>query len=244
VVKPTNYAGNTFLYADIAYAYSKAPDSFTAADKALMARVSPLAHWSSAGADCYDTDYLTTGAFPMTTAHRLNPELRRLFLRTLKRSPQLVADATLCRAHPAWAVFPGADPISVPGTGWSPDLYGYAARQPAMYRSQYYPVMRPHSVYQPLRTAAQFWYNLLTVPQLRWLLWNGAVWCWFLYALAVLLARRLRRWEVLALAAVTAGFQLTALAGLPAPLYRYMAPPTLIGVLALPLLFSRLRRGR
>ncbi|MFC1418982.1 DUF6020 family protein [Streptacidiphilus cavernicola] len=243
VVKPANYAGNTFFYADIAYVYSKAPGTFTPADTALMAKVAPLKHWSSTGADCYDTDYLTSGGFSQSAANRLNRPLVRLFLRTVKRSPDVVLDATLCRAHPAWAVFPGADPISVPGTGWSPDLYGYARSQPAMYTSKYYPVMRPHSLFAPLHGAARFWYSLLTVPQLRWLLWGGAVWCYVAYLLVLRLAWRLRRTDVLALAVATAAFQLTVVVGSPSPLYRYMAGPTLVGVLALPLLFSRLGRG-
>jgi hypothetical protein len=57
------------------------------------------------------------------------------------------------------------------------------------------------------------------------------------------LTRRIWRREVLAVAAVTAAYQLTVLAATPAPLYRYMAGPTVIGVLLLPLAFSRLRRS-
>jgi hypothetical protein len=244
VTRPTEYAGNTFVYADIGYAYSQYPASFSAADLALMRRVAPLAHWSAAGSDCSATDPLTNTEFNLGAAQRLNGQLVRLFLRVVRRTPQNVAEATICRGRLAWAVVPDSQTVNVPGTGWNSILYGFATIVPSIYQNRYYPIMRPHPPSSTLHAVVNWWYVLLTVQQLRWLLWGGAVWCWLLYGLLIVLAHRLRRREVLAIGAVTFGLQVCVFIAIPAPLFRYMAGPTMIGVMLLPLAFSRLGRDR
>ena len=243
VTRTTEYAGNTFVYADIAYAYSQVPGSFTQADRALMARVGPLDHWYTAGADCTLTDPLTNSQFSLAEAQKLNSRLFGLLLRVVQRTPQTVAEVTICRGRPAWAIAPGDQLVNVPGTGWNSILYGFATSQPSIYHNPYYHVMRPHPPFSPLRAVVNWWYLLLTVRQLRWVLWGGGVWCWLLYGLLFVLARRLRRWEVLAIGAVTFGLQVSVFVAIPAPLYRYMAGPTMIGVMLLPLAFSGRRRA-
>jgi hypothetical protein len=243
VTQPTNYAGNSFVYADTAYAYSQFPGTFTRADLALMRQVGPLAHWSRAGADCHDVDPLTNSAFNLAAAKRHNTQLVKLFLRAVGRTPQSVAEAVICRGQPAWAVFPGSDPVNPPGTGWDSVLYGFVYAEPGIYHNPYYHVMRPHPPSHTLRRVVDWWYKLLSVEQFRWLLWGGAVWCWILYLALALLARRVRRWELLAVGAMTFGLQASVFIATPAPSYRYMAGPTMIGVMLLPLAFSRLRRG-
>jgi hypothetical protein len=240
VTRPVNYAGNTFFYADTAYAYSKAPATFTSADLAVMAKVSPLAHWAAAGARCTTTDALTDPQFDLARAAALNRQLVGVFVRVAQRTPQLVAEATLCRGHMAWAVFPGSDPVNPPGTGWDSNLYGFADVVPGVYTNPYYHVMRPQPFSDHLRGVVNWWYRLLSTAQIVWLLWGGAVWCWIAYLLIIRLARRRVRRELLAIGAITLGLQLDVLIAIPSSLYRYMAGPTMIGVLLLPLALSRL----
>ncbi len=243
VTKPVNYAGDSFFYADVAYAYAKAPSTFTHAELAVMSKVATLKHWSTAGADCRGTDGLTSTRFNLTEATRINSQLTGIFAKVVERTPQFVAEATICRGQPAWAIFPGSDPIYVPGTGWDSVLYGMAIGHPDLYTSKFHPAMVPHHPSATLHRLVDWWYNLLTVQQLRWLLWGGAVWCWIAYGLLFRLSRRLGgRWEVLAIGAATAGLQITVFVAIPGALYRYMAGPTIIGVLLLPIAFSRLTR--
>ena len=242
VTKPTNNAAYTFVYADIAYAYSKAPKTFTQQDLDVMAKVSPLKHWSTAGADCYDTDKLTTPAFHMGTASKENSALLKVFARTLKRTPQYITSASLCRAHNAWAIFPGADSIGIAAVASSANGYGLLNSHPDLYHSTFYPDMKVRPLSDTLHTLGTFWYNSALTSQLIWLLWGGAVWCYIAYGVVLSLIRKVCRREVLALAVVTGGMQLNVLAATPAALYRYMAAPTFLGILILPFLFSQLKR--
>ena len=240
VTKPTNNAAYTFVYADIAAAYSQAPSTFTASELKVMAEVSPLSHWASAGAYCISTDRLTTPEFHMSVAANHNSQLLRIFAEVMKRSPNYVFSASLCRAHNAWAIFPGGDPIGIATVSASSNGYGLFTVHPDMYQNKFFSVMKVRPLSDTLNTVSTFWYNSSRTSQLIWLFWGGAVWCYIGYAVVVNLTRKVRRREILALAAVTVGMQLNVLAATPSALYRYMASPTLVGVLLLPFLFSRL----
>ncbi|GAA2130625.1 hypothetical protein GCM10009760_03360 [Kitasatospora kazusensis] len=229
-------------YHDLAVAYAGQPDLFSPADTAVMAQVAPLAAWAKGGANCYVSDQLVLGAgFDLTAATRVNDELMGLWTKALEQRPDLVLDARLCRGHIAWSPFPGPDdqhagtwiPYALPAP---PDLYGVAAPGTSMARNPYRFTLYNHPVWQPLHTAAEFWYNAFRVPQLDWLFYRGATWCYLGYAALLLYAGRRRMRSVYALAGVMIGFQLTVLAANPAPLYRYMVGPLFIGPFCLALL--------
>ncbi|MEY9845606.1 hypothetical protein [Streptacidiphilus sp. MAP5-3] len=241
VTQPTDYAGNTFIYADIAYAYSKSPQSFNAADKALLSELAPLSHWKKAGADCYGTDALTSG-LNKTAAAAHNSQLMSLFVKSLQKAPDDFIDATICRGTPAWAINPAQDRTFIMGIQSSPNGYTFMYAHPELYQSPYYGSMHVRPLSTSLHKALNWWYNLGKTPELNWILWNGATWCWIAYLILARLTRKVWRREVLAIGAVCAGMQLNVFIATPGPLFRYMATPFFIGVLALPLAFSRLKR--
>ena len=238
VTKPLNNAAYSFLYGDIAYAYSRSPSTFAAADTALMAQVAPLEHWSVLGADCYQIDGTVSGTFNLAEAVRLNSELMHLFTEVVERTPLDVAEATLCRAHPAWSITPGADPIGIAGTTVSSDLIGYGTIHPDIYTDAYYPAMSIRPLFRPLNEVLHAYYQALRYSGWVWLVWGGALWSYVAYLLSCRVFFGRRRREAFALAAVTLGSQLNVIAADPAPLYRYLATPTLTGILMLPLAFA------
>ena len=242
VTKPADNAAYTFVYSDIAAAYNKAPSTFTKSDLKVMAEVSPLSHWSSAGGYCVSTDKLTTSAFHTSIAAKHNSQLLHVFAEVMKRTPNYVFDSSLCRAHNAWAIFPGYDPIGIAAVASSPNGYGLLNWHPEMYHSKFYPDMKVRPLSSTLHVLGSFWYNSSLTSQLIWIFWGGAVWCYIAYGVVVSLIRKTRRREILALAVVTAGMQLNVLAATPSALYRYMAAPTFLGILLLPFIFSQLKR--
>jgi hypothetical protein len=242
VQKQVSNSAYTFFYADVAYGYSKDHSLYSSAQLDAMAAVAPLDHWKTAGAQCFDTDNLTASDFSMSEAAKNSPELMNAFGTLLRKAPQYVADAQFCRSHQAWAVFPDHG-IYVAPTDYTGPLKSSIISHPVLAHSPYRHAFKSDPLSRSLNKLASWWAALANTPQLTWLLWGGAVWCYIAYAIVVRLTRRIWRREVLAVAAVTAAYQLTVLAATPAPLYRYMAGPTVIGVLLLPLAFSRLRRG-
>ncbi|MEV6103439.1 hypothetical protein AB0M28_01835 [Streptomyces sp. NPDC051940] len=236
-----------FLYnlhnADLSVAYARAPGLFTPDELRLMTRVAPLSTWRDAGTNCYASDPFYYNASVNRTAADLNAApLMRLWWHTLRDSPQQILAARLCRAHIAWAVFPGPPDKDARtwtyGTAVPADLWGFGAIQDSPYKA----VLKARPPSQALNHAAVFARSAFGVPQLEWLLWRGATWCWATYALVVLLARARRRRALLALAGVSLGVQLTVIAANPAPCFRYMAAPMFIGVLCLSLI-PALRSG-
>ncbi|MFC9529597.1 hypothetical protein [Streptomyces sp. NPDC056975] len=224
-------------YADLAVAYAQAPGLFTPADLRLMARVAPLSTWRGAGTNCYVSDVLYYNpSLNRTVADRLSEPLVRLWWRVLRTAPEQIFGARLCRAHIAWAVFPGPRDKSARtwtyGTSIPADLWGFRPIQDSPYR----PVLKARPLSQALNHAATFGRSAFRVPQLEWLFWRGATWCYATYALVALLARARRCRPLLALTGVTLGVQLTVLAANPAPCFRYMAAPMFIGVLCLSLI--------
>ncbi|MEU6657773.1 hypothetical protein [Streptomyces sp. NPDC046821] len=224
-------------YADISVTYARAPGLFTPDDLRLMAKVAPLATWREAGNNCYEADVLTYNAkLNRTAASQLSKPLVELWWRTLRESPQQILGSRLCRAHIAWAVFPG--PADKNARTWTynsaipADLWGY---QPIA-GNPYRPLLKARPLSDSLHQAATFSREAFRVPQLEWLLWRGATWCYATYALVALLARNRRCRSLLALAGVSLGVQLTVLAANPAPCFRYMAAPMFIGILCLSLI--------
>ncbi|MFF3490580.1 hypothetical protein ACFYWS_04460 [Streptomyces sp. NPDC002795] len=224
-------------YADLAVTYARTPEHFTPDDLRLMSGAAPRATWHEAGTNCYVSDVLYYNAsWNRSEAARLTEPLVRLWWRTLRESPQQTIGARLCRAHIAWSVFPGPADKSARtwtyGTAIPADLWGYGAIEDSPYRSQ----LKARPLSPALNHAATSARSAFGVPQLEWLLWRGAIWCYATYALVTLLARARRRRVLLALAGVPLGVQLTVLAANPAPCFRYMVAPIFIGVLCLSLI--------
>ena len=241
IQKPPAWEAYGIQYADIAVAYSEQPWTFTAADRRLMARAAPLATWRDT-ATCYDSDPTTSVLGPAAHAEPLSGQLMALWIRVLKRTPNLILGARICRGSIAWSVFGGpaklrAETVTDPAA-IDPALWGLAAR-PAMRHNPYRDDLRTRPLSATLNKAALFLRSVSNTPQLQWLLWRGAFWCYLSYLAAYLFARRRRNWALLSLAAIVVGQQLGILADVPAQLFRYMASPIFIGIVLVPLLFVR-----
>ncbi len=226
-------------YADIAGAYADRPSSFTAADKALMRQVTPLAAWKQT-ANCYDSDTTTSVPGFIHRASALSHQFFSLWLRVLGRSPDLILDARICRGSIAWLVFPSSPAARVNHySSYIPaSLFG-AANLPDVRHNPYRADLATRPLSSPLNNAAKFLRGASEVPQLEWLLWRGATWCYVAYLVVWAVARRRRNWALLALAAIVVGQQLTVLADIPTQAFRYMASPLYIGIMLLPLFLAR-----
>ncbi|MFF6777539.1 hypothetical protein ACFY8W_28855 [Streptomyces sp. NPDC012637] len=244
VKTPPKDAVYAFFYADIAVAYGQRPGFFTKEDKALMSSIAPLSHWKGRAANCYNADWAMESP-PMNRplAAERNDELMALWKRVMKRTPDLVIGARVCRAHIAWAVFPGPKELrantllSDPQT--SKTLFSYLKWNEDIKHSEYRPKLKIRPLSEPLHKVADFSWRAFKVPQLQWLLFRGAIWCYATYAIVLLFRRRTKLKGTMALLAVTLGLQLTVLAANPAPLWRYMIGPIFIGILILPLLRAK-----
>ncbi|MER5176823.1 hypothetical protein ABT009_00320 [Streptomyces sp. NPDC002896] len=229
-------------YADVAVTYAQAPGLFTRDDLRLMAQVTSLSNWRKAGTICYASDPLYQ-KLHRDVADRLTDPLMQLWWRTLRKAPQTVLGARLCRGHLAWAVFPG--PKDQSGRTWNtinwvnPTFYRW---YPELKKSPYRQAAQPKPLSYTLKHAADFGYAASRIPQLEWILLRGAIWCYATYVLVARLARARNCRPLLALAGVTLGVQLTVLAAIPSPTFRYMAPPMVVGVLCLSLI-PALRRA-
>ncbi|MBO2448469.1 hypothetical protein J4573_15310 [Actinomadura barringtoniae] len=228
-------------YADVSVAYVQRPDTFTKADKRLMTQVAPLDHWAYAGSNCYNSDWLTNKpGFSKSAANRLNDRLLDLWMRTIKRSPDVVVGARICRGSIAWAVFPGpaylgghtaVGPSQIPK-----DRFSWALPGGRMEGSPYLSELKIRPLSQPVHDAAEFTRRLSLTPQFEWLLQRAPIWCYLGYLAIGLYAWRRRTPAAWALAAVIVGGQLGVLAANPAQLFRYMTAPMMLGILTLPLL--------
>jgi hypothetical protein len=230
-------------YADVAAAYARRPETFTPADTALMAQVAPLSHWT-AGANCYDSDWLTNRRpFHAEVADTLNQQLLALWARTIKRTPGVVAGARMCRGSIAWRVFPGPTSLDagtlIAGTQVAESRFGWATPGHRMAGSPYLPVLAIRPLSASVHHVAESARDASRASWLAWLLWRGALWCYVAYGAVAAYAWRRRLPAAGALVALTAGLQLCVLAANPAQLFRYMAAPIIIGILALPLVTVR-----
>jgi hypothetical protein len=228
-------------YADVAVAYDKRPGTFTASDLALMTKVAPLWQWRAGGANCYDSDWLTNRkSFDNTVADAEYRQLRALWIRTIERTPAVVAGARLCRGSIAWRITPGPHWLQgdtqLAATRVPEDRFGWAKRHSSrMGRSPYLPVLKIRPLSSRLHHAAAAAMRATRVRELDWLLNRAPLWCYLAYLSVGAYAWARRRPAALALIAPVAGIQLAVLAANPAQLFRYMAGALIVGVLAVPL---------
>lgn len=243
VITPTKDQVYAMNYADIAVVYGKVPQTFTEADKELMAKVAPLSHWGGRAANCYNADWAMKKPMNRKLADQYNDQLIDLWFRVLKRTPDQMISARVCRSHIAWSPFPGPvdkmghtliSPPSVPK-----NLFGWADWNPEMADSPYRPILKVRPLNDTLHDAAFFVWKASKTPQLQWLLFRGAIWCYAAYAVVLAFSRRNRTWAPVALLALPLALQLTVVAANPAPLARYMFAPMFLGILTLPLIGAR-----
>ncbi|MDX6394787.1 MAG: hypothetical protein QOJ73_5850 [Streptosporangiaceae bacterium] len=241
IQKPSSSLSFGPAYGDIAVAYAERPSSFSAADTRLMARVAPLAEWRKS-ANCYDSDPTTTIPGFTPRAAQLDHRLVSLWLQILKRSPDLILGARICRGSIAWSIFPGPSngqtlkPVDqVPA-----NLFLLA---PKVRGNPYRSALRSAPLSSKLNATANFLWNASLTAQLQWLLWRGAFWCYLAYLVLFAYSRARRNWAVLSLGAILVGQQLGVMADIPAQLYRYMVSPIFIGIMLVPLYFARNRAG-
>ncbi|MGW6480612.1 hypothetical protein ACWGDS_22420 [Streptomyces sp. NPDC055059] len=236
VQKPPRTLVYNLHYADLAVTYAQAPGLFTQDDLRLMSRAAPLSDWRTTGATCFASDPLYRKLNRHVTDQLTEP-LVQLWWRTLRKAPQKVMGARICRGHIAWAVFPGPQDQggrTYNSLNWvNPTFYKW---YPEMRTSPYRQASQPHPPSQALRDVGVFAYAASRVPQLEWLLWRGAIWCYATYVLVTRLTRARGCRALFALAGVTFGTQFTVFVATPSPCFRYMAAPMFIGVLCLSLI--------
>ncbi|MFD7778143.1 hypothetical protein [Streptomyces sp. NPDC059753] len=236
IQKPPRTLVYNLHYADLSVTYAQAPELFTKDDLRLMAKTAPLSDWRTTGTTCFASDPLYRKLNRHVTDQLTEP-LVQLWWRTLRKAPQRVLGARICRGHIAWAVFPG--PQAQGGRTYNalnrvdPAFYKWYAE---MRTSPYNRAAQPRPLSEDLHHVGSFAYSAAHVPQLEWLLWRGAIWSYATYALVTRLARSRRCRPLFALTGVTFGTQLTVLVATPSPCFRYMAAPMFIGVLCLSLL--------
>ena len=231
-------------YADLAVAFKQRPSVFHAADRALLAEVAPLSYWRST-ANCYSADATVAPGrpqFSLEAARTHQAELFNLWLTILKRAPDVITQARLCRGSIAWNPFPG------PAEGWTVKIpiegvtrfFEFPAARIAQspYRDA---VHRAPPSDTALQTGV-FLRRLSDTRSFEWFLWRGATWAYVSYVAVFLFARRRRSVAVMALVAVIVANQITVAVNNPNQLVRYMVGPLILGILLLPLAFvSRAR---
>ncbi|PBC79418.1 hypothetical protein BX265_4220 [Streptomyces sp. TLI_235] len=244
-------------YSDIAVAYQQAPAVFSKSDLAAMEAVAPLSTWQQ-GSNCHSADLLTNSWAPFdhAAAERNTERLLEIWTKVLKKRPDVIVGARICRGHIAWA--PTSDRSVQGATTQLPyldvpkDLWGWSAPASTgdpkagrispngkMEGSAYLSVFVPHPLSTTAHKAAVWVNTLFRVPQLDWLLWRGATWCYIAYAALACYALGRRRPGVYALAGILVGQQLTVLAANPVESYRYVAAPLFIAPLCLGLIAAR-----
>ncbi len=224
--------------ADIALAYAGAPRTFTATDRALMASVAPLATWRRSD-NCYNSDPLFHGkGFSARAADQHHIELLKLWQKVLVRTSVTVVLGRLCRGSVAWNVLPPPKDKANFGEVVSvvpANLYGRISLLPTDIGQN----LRPQPLNSPLGDLGKTLRDETRKPAYQPVLWRGATWCYLAYLALLIGARRLRRWDLLAVGAPLLANQLTVLALNPAQLYRYMVGPIFLGILLLPLVSAR-----
>ncbi|MBC3842156.1 hypothetical protein GXW82_23965 [Streptacidiphilus sp. 4-A2] len=183
-------------YADIAVVYAADPGIFTRADLTVMKQVTPLSSWKYGG-DCWDADTLTSHDFNAAAADRVNGQLVSLWFKLLQERPDIIADSRICHGNIAWSPFAGPANLwgftAMSTTSYIPaNLWGYnpPSHHGAMSHSKYLPVLKTRPLSTTLHRIVTWWHVLSQVPQLQWLLWRGATWCYIGYAAVILYVRR------------------------------------------------------
>lgn len=237
-IKPasSNLAYGVF-YADIAVAYSKKPDTFSRSDLELMAFVAPLDHWAGSN-NCVTSDPLFKQPYSIAKSATVSNRLAALWVRQFIRTPGIIIGAKLCRSSIAWRVWPSPKG-SIEFLGWpaavNPDLFGRAKYVPADVAAN----LRPHPLSDGLSTVVTDAKASPSNPIVQAVFFRGALWSYVSFAAVALLASRLRRRDVLALAALCLANQLSVMTANPAQLFRYMVAPIFIGMMCLSLFGAR-----
>jgi hypothetical protein len=246
---PTKDGVYALNYADIGYAYTKAPKTFSHHDKMILKQVAPLSHWSSKKATtCYDADNIMRKPMNRPVAAELNGDLLHIWGEVAKRTPNLLFEARMCRSHIAWAIWQGprnvrantliSEPVP------SDTLFSWLNQGDRITHNPYLPKLTMRPLSTELNTAATFAFRASEVSQLDWLLFRGAIWTYAAYAVAILLSRKRRKSGLLGLMALSLGLQLCVMSANPAPLFRYVVAPMFIGAFMLPLLSVRNKLDR
>jgi hypothetical protein len=228
-------------YADIAVAYAERPGDFTAAERGLLAAVAPLDYWSGS-ANCYNADSTVSyGAeeFNFAAARQRRAELFDLWVRLVKRMPDQMIEARLCRGSIAWNPFPGPErgqTIKVPIAGVS-TLFDFPRGRLA--QSAFASAIDSSPLSGTAHAMAVFARRVSDTRAFEWFAWRGATWAYVAYLAVILLANRRRDIALLGLAAIVAAHQLNVMVNNPSQLVRYMAGPIILGILLLPLAFTR-----
>jgi hypothetical protein len=230
-------------YADIAVAYADRPNDFTPADKAVMSAVAPLSYWQRT-ANCYNADDTVTNGNPqfnMAAARAHSAELADLWLGLVKRMPDEIASARVCRGSIAWNPFPGPSrgrTVKIPIDGVQ-NLFNFPRDRLAA--SPYADAIRLAPVSGAAHDVGRWLRRLTDVRQFEWIAWRGATWSFLAYVALILFARRRRDLAVLGLGAVILANQVNVMVNNPGQLVRYLAGPLILGILLLPLMFAHPR---
>ncbi|HEX6871146.1 MAG TPA: DUF6020 family protein, partial [Micromonosporaceae bacterium] len=229
-------------YADIAVAYANRPTGFTAAERRLMSTVAPLDYWSTS-ANCYNADATVTYAakeFNFAAARAHQAQLFDLWLRLVKRMPEEIIQARLCRGSIGWNPFPG--PAQGPGRTVKIPIAGVrtAFNFPAdrLRSSPYAGAIRSAPLNATAHKLAVFARHASDPRSFQWFAWRGATWAYLAYLAVIVLAVRRRDRGLLALAALVAASQLNVVLNNPGQLVRYMVGPLILGIVLLPMAFA------
>jgi hypothetical protein len=205
-----------------------------------MKKVVPLPEWKKGGT-CYSSNTTTSAPHFVANAARQVGPLFRLWLEVLKRSPQLIIGARICRGSIAWLIFPGSTAAATHDyLSFTPaNLWGWA-NVPSVKHNPY----RADFATRPIfgNGAAVFLRDASKVSQLDWLLWRGATWSYVAYIAVGAFALRRKNRAALSMAAIVAAQQLMVLSDNPVQLFRYMATPLFIGPMLIPLFCARNRQ--
>ncbi|MHA6758070.1 hypothetical protein [Streptacidiphilus sp. PAMC 29251] len=233
--------------ADIAVSYKESPHSFTPADLKVMAAVAPLSDWSGQAANCWDADWTMAPPMNRPAVAADGSQLLALWSRVLLRTPQDIAKSRLCHAQIAWGITQGpralqgqtsikAPWVSKSMLNWTYDHANWSYHGSNIKQSPYWKILqKQHPLSDRLNRLERTYSTSTTAVWIQWLVWRGAIWAYLCYALVLRLARvrRSRTWLLLLLP--TLSLQLTVIAANPAPVWRYMTGPVVIGILLLPL---------
>ena len=233
--------------ADIAVAHKESPSSFTQADLRVMQAVAPLSDWDGKAANCWDADWTMAAPMNRPAVAADGSQLLALWSRVLLRTPQDIAKSRLCHAQIAWGItqgpraLDGQTSIKAPWVSksmlhWSYDHANWSYHGTNIKQSPYWKTLqKQHPLSDRLNSLERNYSTSTTRAWIQWLVWRGAIWAYLCYALILRVAwlRRDKSWLLMLLP--TLALQLTVIAANPAPVWRYMTGPVVIGLLSLPL---------
>lgn len=224
-------------YADISVVYRQRPGIFSQADLDLMAKVAPLSVWRDGG-NCYSADALSQHpGWSIPRSGTYHSDLFALWQKLLKKQPDDVIQARICRGAIAWRIYPPSRTVVV--TGFPPTtvtnrLYGWGPRIPS---ASVRHALVPNPPVAAVRHAGRWALIASRAVSFEPVLYRGGLWCYLAYLTVVLVSRRRREWSAVALVGPMVGNQISVLVNNPGQLSRYVTGCVYVGVLLLPLLF-------